>query len=198
MDHYPVSVRGELEETNRFSFLVKWLLLLPHWIAWVLLLIASVVAWVGALLAVVATGRYPRPLFDFIVGVMRYGWRLWFYGYGVLGTDKYPPFTLKSVQDYPADVTVEYPDQLHRGLALIKWWLLPIPHFLVLAVLLGSAQAVGLAPLLLLFVVGAQLFTGRYPRQLFVLLLGVYRWDARVWAYMGLVTEKYPPFRLEE
>ena len=60
-----------------------------------------------------------------------------FYSYSALGTDRYPPFTLERT-DYPADLEVEYPGHLSRGLVLVKWWLLAIPHYLVLAVLAGG------------------------------------------------------------
>jgi hypothetical protein len=88
--------------------------------------------------AILFTGRFPRGLFDFNVGVMHWMWRVGFYSYEVLGTDKYPPFSLKPDDDYPADLHVEYPKKLSRGLVLVKWWLLAIPHYIIVAFLKGA------------------------------------------------------------
>ena len=100
---YPVAVEGRLEEPlSRWLWLVKWLLIIPHLIVLALLFVAAAVLTVVAWFCILITGRYPRGIFDFNVGVMRWSWRVAFYGYGALGTDRYPPFTLADVPDYPA------------------------------------------------------------------------------------------------
>lgn len=98
---YPAALAARLDEPiSRGLWLVKWLLLIPHVIVlaflWAVFMIVTVVAW----FAVVFTGRYPRGIFDFNLGVLRWTWRVSYYGYGALGTDRYPPFSLDAEPDY--------------------------------------------------------------------------------------------------
>ncbi|MFQ5925290.1 MAG: DUF4389 domain-containing protein, partial [Dehalococcoidia bacterium] len=136
---YPVSIKGELTEPpGRGWWLIKWLLAIPHYIILAFLSLAFVVVTIIAFFAILFTAKYPKGLFDFNVGVLRWAWRVGFYTYQALGTDKYPPFTLKSVDDYPADLEVTYPEKLSRGLVLVKWWLLAIPHYIVVSFFHGG------------------------------------------------------------
>ena len=147
---YPISLRGALDpELSRWLWVVKWLLSIPHLIVLAFLWIGLAVVTVIAFLAILLWGRYPRGLFEFNVGVLRWTWRVAFYAYSALGTDCYPPFSLASV-DYPADLSVEYPERLGRGLVLVKWWLLAIPHYLIVGIFQGGRSG-GLISLLVLF-----------------------------------------------
>jgi hypothetical protein len=99
----PSQLTGHLDPgLSRWLWLVKWILVIPHYIILALLWIAFLVVTVAAGFAILFTGRYPAALFQFTVGVLRWNWRVTFYAYGVLGTDHYPPFTLARMS-----VTVE-------------------------------------------------------------------------------------------
>ncbi len=174
---YPLRVRGDLTEPlSRWLWLVKWILLIPHLIVLLFLWVAFAMVTVIAFFAILVTGRYPRGLFGFNRGVLRWSWRVSYYGYAALGTDRYPPFSLAAEPDYPATLDLDYPEQLSRGLVLVKWWLLALPHYLVLAALAGAGRAaqdstgdngIGLVTLVVLFAGIALLFVKRYPQGLF-------------------------------
>ena len=197
---YPVRLDGRLDPaTSRWLWLVKWLLVIPHVVVLVFLWLAVVVTTFIAGVSILFTGRYPRSLFDFNVGVMRWTWRVSFYAYSALGTDRYPPFSLAPDSSYPADFSVEYPQQLSRGLVLVKWWLLAIPQLLIVAILAGGfgLHFGNLIGLLVLISAVMLAVTGKYPTEIFDLTMGFNRWCYRVLAYVALMRDEYPPFRLD-
>lgn len=209
---YPLVLESEASsQLSRWLWLVKWVLVVPHVIVLLFLWIAFLALSVVAFFAILFTARYPRAIFDFNTGVLRWTWRVGYYSYSALGTDKYPPFTLADDPDYPARLRVEYPQQLSRGLVLVKWWLLALPHYLIIGVFTGAAFAgysqvrdndawaygSGLIGLLVCIAGLVLLFTGRYPRGVFDLVMGMNRWVFRVGAYAALMTDQYPPLRLD-
>ena len=208
----PLHLTGLIEpDGSSWRWLGKWLLAIPHFVVLSFLWIGFVLSTVVAGIAILVTRRYPRRIFDFNVGVLRWSWRVSFYAFSALGTSQYPPFSLAEHLDYPATLELEYPERFSRGLVLIKSWLLAIPHYLIVAIPLGAiwsvstddgdgllyASADGLLGLLVLFATAALLFTTRQPQPLYDFVLASNRWAFRVVAYAGLMTDAYPPFRFD-
>ncbi len=196
---YPVTLRGDISiPPGRWVWIFKWLLAIPHYFVLCFLGIAAFVCWIISLFAILFTGKYPRGLFNFIEGVMRWAWRVGFYSYMALGTDKYPPFSLEPDPGYPADLEVQYPEKLSNGLVLVKWWLLAIPHWIIVFIFQGGRDWMGVVPILSVVSGIVLLFTGKYPEGLFKVIISMDRWSYRVYAYVALMRDEYPPFRLDD
>ena len=176
--------------------------------------IAFAIVTIIAFFAILFTGRYPRSLFDFNLGVLRWSWRVGYYTYSALGTDRYPPFSLARSRTTPRRWTSPTPS---GSPAAWSWssggcWpsrstpsspcspaAPPTPRP-------GRSGQTwqadglygGLIGLLVFFAAIALLFAGRYPRGLYNLVVGMNRWVLRVVAYAALMTDAYPPFRLDQ
>ena len=175
-------------DLDRFSTFFRLLFILP--IAAVLVLLGengAVVLFGVVLLMILFRQKYPRWWFDWNLQLLRFQSRVGAYLF--LMSDEYP----STDDEQYVHLDLEYPDahnDLNRFLPLVKW-LLAIPHYVVLALLLIAVVFV------LIYVWFAILLTGRYPRGAFDFVVGVQRWTIRVQAYaLLLVTDMYPPFRL--
>jgi hypothetical protein len=176
----------------RWRPLAQWLLAIPQLaIASVLSSLRNVLTLIS-LFTVLFTKKIPKPIFDAIAMTYRYEWRA--VSYALFLHDDYPPFdfTVGAEDDRMephTTLSISYPGELNRWKPLYKW-LLAIPHYLVAAALVLAAIPT--------FLVGfvAVLVTGEYPHGIRGFLVNVYRYVLRVQAYVGLLTDQYPPFRL--
>ena len=189
---YPVQLDLETPlRIARWRPLVHWLLAIPQLLVLYFLGIAIGILTFLAWFAILFTARIPPGMFDFMVMIHRYQWRVISYVYWM--REPYPPFDFSASAidpgGDPATLSIEYPARLSRILIFVKW-LLAFPHYLVL-LFLGVAAYVG-------WVVSffAVLVLGRWPAGLRQFLVGVVRWGTRVQAYVYLLTDTYPPFSL--
>jgi hypothetical protein len=173
------------EDYSRFMPLIKWLLAIPHVLVLLVLGIGALFVAIAAFFAVLFTGRYPRGMFDYMVGVHRWGYRVGAYLY--LMVDPYPPFTLDDDPAYPVHFDIEYPEHVDRWRPLFAW-LLAYPY-LIVAALIGY-----LAGLMVLFAFFTILFTRQFPEGMFNIARIGLRWQARGNAYAYWLVTKYPPF----
>src|SRR5215218_1435503 len=135
---YPVHLDIERQEDySRFMPLVKWLLAIPHFLVLIVLGIGALFVIIASWFAVLFTGRYPRGLFVYVVGVHR--WALRVTAYTFLMVDPYPPFTLDDDPNYPVHFDIEYPDDVERWRPLVTW-VLVIPYQIVATLVLYLAQ----------------------------------------------------------
>ncbi len=169
-------------KTSRLLLLFRWLLLIPQYFFALAVYIVALVLLLLNYIIVLITGRC--AFFGFLAGTVRYGTRLTAYTYFM--TDKYPPFSLGECPDYPVPIPIEHPHKVHRW--RVFSYLLAIPHILVLY----GLSIVWMVTTVIAWIAG--LVTGRYLPGLFGIALMTLRYQARVNAYLFLITEGYPPF----
>jgi Domain of unknown function (DUF4389) len=183
---YPIQLEiDNPERLSRLLIFVKWLLLIPHYLVLIVLGIGAWVVWIVTFFIVIATRRYPESLFNYMVGVMRWGTRV--AAYLFLQTDQYPPFSLEDDPSYPVRVTASYPPEIARWRPLVNW-LLVIPAAIV------SSLIYVIAEVAVFFAWFAILFTAHYPQSLFDFVTIAFRWGLRVNLFTYWMTERYPPF----
>jgi hypothetical protein len=192
---YPATF--EVDRAERIAHwrpLVQWLLAIPHFaILYGLQLVARAVA-IISWFAILFTGKLPEGLANMIGLYIRYNNRASAYA-GFL-REEYPPFVFDPVSPdpgmYPPVRTGFAPELENRNRVTVGFRLiLAIPQLIVVVIL-------GIAALLVwLIALFAVLFTGRWPEGLRTFVVGYMRWVTRVEAYIGLLTDAYPPFRLD-
>ena len=185
---YPI--RFDVEYPQRLSrlliFVKWWLLAIPQLlIVYALGTVSGVIGFV-AWFAILFTRRYPKGLFDVVVGFNRWGANVTSYT-GLL-RDEYPPFATDPGL-YPVRYEVDYPEKLNRWLIFVKW-LIAFPHYIVLQILWLIA--------FLFWFIGwfAILFTGRFPKGMFDFIVGVMRWNYRLTGYTSLLRDEFPPYSM--
>jgi hypothetical protein len=190
---YPLQLELHADRhITRWRPLVQWLLVIPHlMIAYALRFVRQALTLIS-FFTVLFAEQIPRPLFDAIVMTYRYEWRAMSYAFFM--HEDYPPFDFDlSSEDDGAEphtsLRLTYPGHLERWQPLYKWFL-AIPQYFVLA---GLAIAAALGLIAGLFAV---LFTGEYPEGIRGFLVSAYRYTLRVEAYVGFLTDRYPPFSL--
>ncbi|HEY7875148.1 MAG TPA: DUF4389 domain-containing protein [Actinomycetota bacterium] len=189
---YPVTVDIDAPlEVARWRPLVHWLLAVPHlFISSALQMLRGVLQFLS-FFAIVFTKKIPRSFFELIVMTMRYQWRVT--SYFTFMRESYPPFEFDPAAEDPgtdaAKFSVEYPEELNRFMPFVKVFL-AVPHFVVFAVYAVGGMFAWLAAFF------AVLFTGRFPPGLRNYMVGVSRYGNRIFAYVGLLRDEYPPFSL--
>jgi len=173
------------EEYNRWLPLVKWLLAIPHFVVLFFLFIAAYVVLVIGFFAVLFTREWPEGMFNYVVGVHRWAFRV--IAYTDLMVDPYPPFTLDDDPAYPVHFDIDYPEHVNRWRPLVHW-LLVIPFAIVAYIVyyLGRIMV-----FLAFFTI---LFTKQYPDGMFNIVKVSLRWLARASAYENWMVTRYPPF----
>jgi len=174
---------------NRLTVLVRIFLAIPHFIILYFLRLALQVVSIIAWFAILIVGRYPRGMYAFAAGCAR--WQALVNGYLFLLTDKYPPFALDDMADYPLRFLTSDETENRNRLTTFFRLFMVIPHLFVLA-FIGIAASV-----VLVIAWFAALIVGYVPAGMHGFLAGYNRWSARVNAYFDLLTDVYPPFSLE-
>ena len=190
---YPLQLEFEADRhITRWRPLVQWLLAIPHlMVVWALRTLRQVLTLIS-FVTVLFTEQIPRPILDAIVMTYRYEWRAM--SYALFLHEDYPPFDFDLSADDDGlephtSLRLARPEHLNRWKPLYKWFLAIPQYVVVVALFIGACVGV-IAGLFAVF------FTGEYPQGIRDFLVHSYRYGLRVEAYVGLLTDEYPPFRL--
>ncbi|HNH86182.1 MAG TPA: DUF4389 domain-containing protein [Solirubrobacterales bacterium] len=187
---YPVDVDAQLlPEYSRFMPLIKWLILLPHYIVLFFLGIGAMFVAFIAFFATLFTAKYPEGMWNYMVGVHR--WALRVMAYNFLITDNYPPFTLQETDEDTIQLVAEYPERVSRWRPFFAG-LICIPYAIVASLIYMVASICSF------FAFFTILFTKKIPAGLFNVIRNGFAWNLRAGFYSYWMPTEYPPFEWDE
>lgn len=187
---YPVEVDAQLlPEYSRFMPLIKWLILIPHYVVLFFLGIGAAIVALIAFFATLFTARYPEGMWNYMYGVHRWAMRVM--AYHMLITDKYPPFTLQETPDDTIQLRAEYPERVSRWRPLFAW-IIVIPYAIVASLIFLVAQICSI------FAFFTIIFTKKIPEGLFNVIRNGFTWNLRSGFYSYWMSTEYPPFEWDE
>ena len=187
---YPVTIEADRQdEYSRFLPLIKWLLLIPQAVVLFFVIIGALFVAFAAFFAVLFTGKYPRGMWGYMVGVQR--WMLRVSAYSQFITDKYPPFSLQPEEGGTIRLLAEYPEHVSRWRPFFAF-LIAIPYFIVAYVVMIIASICSF------FAFFTILFTKNIPEGLFDLIRKGLLWQTRAGFYAYYLSVIYPPFDWDE
>jgi hypothetical protein len=187
---YQVDVDAQLlPEYSRFMPLIKWLIVIPHYVVLFFLGIGAAFVAFIAFFATLFTARYPEGMWNYMYGVQRWAMRV--IAYTMLITDKYPPFTLQETPEDTIQLKAEYPERVSRWRPFFAW-LIVIPYMIVASLIFMVAQICSF------FAFFTILFTKRIPEGLFNVIRNGFTWYMRANFYSYWMSVEYPPFEWDE
>jgi len=187
---YPVDVDAQLlPEYSRFMPLIKWLILIPHYVVLFFLAIGAMFVGFIAFFATLFTAKYPEGMWNYMVGVHRWAMRVMAYNFFI--TDTYPPFTLQETPEDTIQLVAEYPERVSRWRPLFAW-IIVIPYAIVASLIYTVASICSF------FAFFTILFTKHIPAGLFNVIRNGFTWNIRAGFYSYWMSTEYPPFEWDE
>ncbi|MCB0830884.1 MAG: DUF4389 domain-containing protein [Solirubrobacterales bacterium] len=187
---YPVDVDAQLlPEYARFMPLIKWLILVPHYICLFFLAIGAIFVVFIAFFATLFTAKYPEGMWNYMYGFQR--WAVRVMAYHFLITDKYPPFTLEETPEDTIQLKAVYPERVSRWRPLFAW-LIVIPYAIVASLIFLVAEICAF------FAFFTIIFTKKIPEGLFNVIRNGFTWNVRSNFYSYWMSTEYPPFEWDE
>ncbi|MEA2252374.1 MAG: hypothetical protein QOI62_1218 [Solirubrobacteraceae bacterium] len=184
---HPVTFEADYaERRSRLTTFFRWILAIPHLIFMYVYALAAGVVAIVAWFALLFTGRWPRGMYDFVAGYLRYS--TYVNGYLWLVTDEYPPFSGDPGASYPVRLDIAPPQERYSRLRVLFRIVLAIPVMIIVYAMQIVAQV---GALLAWFAI---VLLGRQPKGLQDMIVLGLSYQQRAYAYLMLITEDWPPF----